>query len=241
MNNRNYVELDELIQRNYSVDTGRFISRGWEIFKQNLGGFIGFLLVSLLINIGLALIPLAGSIASAIISGPLNAGNFIVAFKIGKRQQVTFSDFFKGFQNSYFLNLFLATLVIGLFIGASFLPFALMIVLGVQMGVRPIILGLLGILLIAPGIYLAIAYIFTVPLIVGKKMEFWPAMEASRKLITKKWTSFFGFSLVLTLINFAGVLLCGVGLLFTAPLTICAIAAAYESIVGLPVFDPSQA
>jgi uncharacterized membrane protein len=102
-------------------------------------------------------------------------------------------------------------------------------------------LGLLGILLIAPGIYLAIAYIFTVPLIVGKKMEFWPAMEASRKLITKKWTSFFGFSLVLTLINFAGVLLCGVGLLFTAPLTICAIAAAYESIVGLPVFDPSQA
>jgi uncharacterized membrane protein len=58
-------------------------------------------------------------------------------------------------------------------------------------------------------------------------------MEASRKLITKNWFSFFGFGLVLFLINLGGALLLGVGLLVTIPISACAVAAAYADIVGL--------
>ncbi len=43
---------------------------------------------------------------------------------------------------------------------------------------------------------------------------------------------FIGFILVLGLINIAGFLSLIVGLLFTAPLTGCAMIAAYEDIVG---------
>jgi uncharacterized membrane protein len=96
-------------------------------------------------------------------------------------------------------------------------------------------LGLVG------AIYLGVSYFFAIPLVIGRRMEFWPAMEASRKLVSKNWFSVFGFGFVLGLINFGGALLCFVGLLITVPLTTCAIAAAYERIIGLPSFDPSQA
>jgi len=84
-----------------------------------------------------------------------------------------------------------------------------------------------------PGIYLGVAYSFTTALIVDRKFDFWEAMETSRKVISKRWFSFFGFVLVLVLINIVGALLLGVGLLFTIPLTMCAIAAAYQDILGL--------
>lgn len=58
-------------------------------------------------------------------------------------------------------------------------------------------------------------------------------METSRKLITKKWFSFFGLLLLLFLLNLGGAILLGVGLLVTIPLSVCIIAAAYEDIVGL--------
>ncbi|MGC8713456.1 MAG: hypothetical protein ACP5RH_13795 [Leptodesmis sp.] len=74
---------------------------------------------------------------------------------------------------------------------------------------------------------------FALPFAVAQRMDFWTAMEASRKLITKNWFSFFGFALVLFLMNVAGALLLGVGLLVSIPLSFCAIAAAYADIVGL--------
>ena len=88
-------------------------------------------------------------------------------------------------------------------------------------------------LLILPGIYLAVAYLFAQPLVIDKGADFWQAMETSRKLITKKWFSFFGLLLVLFLLNLAGAILLGVGLLVTIPLSSCILAAAYEDIVGL--------
>ena len=48
------------------------------------------------------------------------------------------------------------------------------------------------ILLVLPGIYLSIAYIFTLPLIVDKGMDVWDAMELSRKTVTKHWFKVFG-------------------------------------------------
>ena len=203
--------LEGILQKSYTVKISQYIGSGWKTFKKNPGGFVGFTLVAILINIAIAIVsqsvPLE-SFISLLISGPLNAGFLIVAFKILKNRATTFGDFFRGFNN--YLPLFLVSLVSSVVIAIGFL------------------------LLIIPSIYLAVAYIFALPLVLEKKMNFWDGMEFSRKLISKNWFSFLGFAFVLVLLNLAGVLLLGVGLLVTIPISACAIAAAYADIVGLP-------
>ena len=112
--------IESLIQNGYSTDIGSYLSRGWELFKRNVGGFIGYAALLGLINIGFmllggvvdwgrepeqspsALASLLNGISS-VISIPLQAGSYIVAFKLAKQRPTTFSDFFRGF--NYFLPL----------------------------------------------------------------------------------------------------------------------------------------
>lgn len=74
------------------------------------------------------------------------------------------------------------------------------------------------IFLILPGIYLSIAYAFTLPLIADKNMDVWKAMELSRKTVTQHWFKVFGLMLLLGLIMGAGVLTFGIGLIWAVPL-----------------------
>ncbi len=145
---------------------------------------------------------------------PLTAGYYIFIFRMIKDEPAEFGDFFKGF--NYFLPIVISSLLVGIFVAIG------------------------TILLILPGIYLAVAYLFVMPFIVDKEMHFWQAMEISRKLISKNWFSFFGFILLLALLNFAGALLLLVGLLVTIPWTMCALAAAYADIVGLERAEGEQ-
>jgi hypothetical protein len=205
--------------RDYTFKTGQYFSRGWEIFKANALPFVGFTALTIGIFVALSLLPYpfgsgnpeaeqyGGNIVSNILSPLLGAGAYIVALQTARNRPTSFGDFFKGFNRV--LPLLLLAIVSSLLIGLGFF------------------------LLIIPGIYLAVAYFFNVPLLLDKNLDFWSAMEASRKVVTKKWFAFFGFGLLLTLLNTGGVLLLGVGLLVTLPLTVCIIVAAYEDIVGL--------
>ncbi|WP_373028795.1 hypothetical protein [Sulfurovum sp.] len=74
------------------------------------------------------------------------------------------------------------------------------------------------VLLILPGIYLSIAYVFTLPLIVDKEMDVWDAMELSRKAVTKHWFKVFGLFFLLSLIMALGALAFGIGLIWAVPL-----------------------
>lgn len=99
--------------------------------------------------------------------------------------------------------------------------------------VGSLLIGLGFVLLIIPGIYLLVAYFFATSLVIEKRFDFWTALETSRKLVTKQWFSFFGFNILLFLLNLGGLLLFGIGALVTFPLTFCIVVAAYEDIVGL--------
>jgi hypothetical protein len=255
--NRN--QLNEIIQRPYSINISQFLRRGWQIFAQYAGGFIGFWFITIVIGAVLGNFSIFGLIANVIISGILSAGFLFVSFKIAKGNQVEFGDFFKGFKNTYFLPLFLANLVLQFFVGtlyfASIVSFLIVLYDNVRKIVNsapsspsanamqlpellippaltPVFL-ILGLLLLLSAIYFGVAYSFAIPLIVDKKIGFWDALETSRQLITKKWFSVFGFFLLLFLINLAGILFLFVGIILTIPFTINAVAAAYESIVGL--------
>lgn len=209
------TSAQSIADRDYSLKIGEYFSRGWDLFKQYALPFVGFLFLVVIIGGMLSRLPYPlglnedrqGGIVNSIISPILTAGFYIVAFKLAKGQSASFSDFFRGFNN--FLQIFLVSLVGGLLIALGF------------------------VLLIIPGIYLTVAYFFGISLVIEKRFDFWTALETSRKLVTKRWFSFFGFSLLLFLLNLGGALLFVIGLLITVPLTFCVIVAAYEDIIGL--------
>ena len=143
---------------------------------------------------------------SFIIQGPLTAGFHIYTMKKMERRTADFGDFFKGF--NFFVPTLVAFLLISLFT------------------------GLASLLCIIPGLVVAAMYNFTYLFIVDKRMEFWPAMQASHAVVKNDYFGFTMFVLLAILVNILGFLCCVVGMLVTYPLTIAAITVAYKELVG---------
>ncbi len=80
-----------------------------------------------------------------------------------------------------------------------------------------IVVGIM--LLIIPGIYLAISYTFAYPLIVDKGLGVWEAMELSRKTVTKQWFKFFGLAIATGVIVLISAIPLGIGLIWSIPTT----------------------
>jgi uncharacterized membrane protein len=190
-----------------SLPLGDYFKTGWGLFTQYPGGFVGFCLLYLLIQAILNSIPYLGAVVSFAVSTPLLMGNFIVSAKLLHGQTPEFRDFFEGFQ--YFLPLLLLSLVAGVFIAIG------------------------TILFIIPGLYLIVAYMFASYLVVDRRQDFWPAMELSRRTVNPRWFGYFALALLVVLLNLAGAVALGVGLLVTIPLSFCAVTAAYADIFGL--------
>ena len=88
-------------------------------------------------------------------------------------------------------------------------------------------------LLIFPGIYLSIAYIFTWPLIVEKGLSPWQALEASRKAITHCWFRSLGLFTLLSLLMILATFALLIGLLWAIPLMMLAYGVLYRIIFGV--------
>ena len=189
------------------IQPGKYLREGWELFKQNAGGFIGFALVFFIIQAILGYLPRVGGLISLAISGPLYAGFYLVCAKQLQRQTPVFQDFFTGF--NFFLPLLVLTVISSILI----------------------LLGL--VLLILPGIFLMVCYLFAAMIVIDRRLDFWPAMELSRRTVQPQWFGFFVFLLLLVLINLGGAALLGLGLLVSLPVSACAVTAAYHDIFGL--------
>ncbi|MEM7369343.1 MAG: hypothetical protein AAF587_12140 [Bacteroidota bacterium] len=207
----NSSHIDNLVEHGYEFSLGDYLNRGWELVRQEIGSYVGFTAIVFFGALIISLIPFVGSLALMIVGPPLYAGYFIYTRKVATGEERTFNDFFSGFDMT--LQLVLLGIVGGILIGFGFL------------------------LLIIPGIYLAVAYTLGNQLIIFEKMEFWPALEASRKIVTKNWGNFFLMSIVLGLIALAGTLVLFVGLLVAIPFMYCVMYAAYEDIVGFSGSD----
>jgi len=86
-------------------------------------------------------------------------------------------------------------------------------------GLLVYIMTLLGfVLLIIPGIYLSVAYVFTLPLVADKGLGAWDAMELSRKAVNKQWFKIAGVMGMLSIIFLLGILTLGIGLIWAIPL-----------------------
>jgi hypothetical protein len=194
----------EVLLQDYRIGIGDCIGRAWELIKRDFWFLVGASFVAGLIGAG-GFIPYLGAVASLIIGGPMMGGLNALYLKKIRGQSANFGDIFLGFGPAF------ASLL------GAFLICMLLSTAGVM-------------LCILPGIYLAVSWVFTIPLVIDKRMGFWEAMELSRKVVTKHWWKVFGLVIVLGLLGIAGLLVCIVGVFVAGAIGQIAILYAYEDI-----------
>ncbi len=95
------------------------------------------------------------------------------------------------------------------------------------------VLTSLGLMLfILPGIYLSIAYTFTLPLIAEKDFGPWQAMETSRRAVTRHWFAVFATVVVMWIILFLSMFTI-IGIIWTVPMMLISIGIMYREIFGI--------
>lgn len=238
---------EDIFNRDYDLDIGRCVGDGWNLLKNNFATIFGGVAIFMLIQIGigaLGQIPIAGilvSLGSLIIYGPLMGGLYYFILKNIRGQPAEIGDIFVGFRLA-FGQLLLGYIVVALLTGVSALPGMAIMAFPVIMMIRhhtaeagPVLMATLGfIIMIIPVIYLSVSWMFSLPLIIDKGMEFWPAMRASRKMVGKHWWLVFGLVVVCGLVNLVGFLACCVGIFISIPIVFGAMMYAYESIFSAP-------
>src|SRR5437588_13084725 len=131
------------------------------------------------------------------IQGALIAGFHIFTMKKLMGRPAEFGDLFKGF--NYFVPTLVASILIGLFTFVGTLA------------------------CIIPGLVVAAMYKFTYLFIIDKRMDFWPAMQASHSIVKQDYFGFTMFLLALIGINILGALCLVIGVFVSIPVTIAAI------------------
>jgi uncharacterized membrane protein len=158
-----------------------------------------------------------------------------------RRQPADVGDIFAGFRLA-FGQLLLGYIVTAILTGVSALPGLAIMAFPIYTMVQhhapeagPLLLATLGfIVAVIPATYFSVGWMYSLPLIIDKQMEFWPAMSASRQMVGKHWWLVFGLVVVVGLINLVGFCACCVGLFFSLPLGLGAIVYAYECIFSAP-------
>ena len=186
-------------------DTKESFIKAWELFKSQALLHVLYMLFILSIQ-GLTVIYFQKYmiVYSALLAPPLYSGFFLVANRISRGEPVIYPDFFGGFQ--------------------FWLPLVVISLLGQVL----VALGLFA--LVIPGVYLAVCYLFSLLMAIFGGVDVWSAMEWSRKLITRNWWQFFALLLILIVINLAGLVLLGIGLLITFPMTLLVLYVIFEDL-----------
>jgi glycerophosphoryl diester phosphodiesterase family protein len=193
----------EYLRRGTVVDIGSAVSRGWALVRDNMAVLIGATVLGWLITVGLAFVPVVGWAVGFVLLGGLD---YMFLRRI-RGEEVLIGDLFAGF-NIALINLVLVGLIKAVLTGVGLL------------------------LCILPGIYLGVGYVFALPLVIDKKMDFWPAMEVSRQVVHQHWWSVFLLVIVVGLIAFAGCIVCFVGMLISVPVASAALMFVYEDLFG---------
>ena len=196
------VLAEETLARDVHLDILSCLGRGWDRMISDFWSIVG---VSTLVWL---LIGAASSVyVGIILNGPLLGGLFWYYLKLIRGERAELPDAFAGFSPA-FLQLMILSLVSGLLVG----------------------LGLM--LCLIPGIYLQVAWSLALPLAMDKRLDFWSAMEVSRKVASKYWWQFFGLLLLWLVLQVVGTMACLVGVFVTVTFGGLAYAYAYEDLFG---------
>jgi uncharacterized membrane protein len=202
-----------MTQTRREIDLGRWITSGWKLIR---GELLGYMLAALIWAVVLLIAFNITWLMGALLAGPLTAGFFLMAANHLRGGRLLMGDLFQAFGRFLPLTLASILLVIALSIGA--------------------------VLCVLPALFIAGLYLFTFLLIIDRELDFWEAMETSRRIASKDYLEFTLFVLVLLVLNLAGVMALVIGVLVTIPLSFAAVTCAYNELVGLapePALPPS--
>jgi hypothetical protein len=223
-----------LEEQDYELDIGRCISRSWELVKNNFWPVVGVSTLILILIVGF------GQIIGLFTRPVINAMITQHQFSVGGISFVVLLNILATPVNivltagllKYFLMLIRGEPAT---VGDAFSGFGPMIGQLLLLGLVMNLLILIGLVLcVIPGIFLQVAWLFSVPLVIDRQMNFWNAMELSRKMVCKHWFMVFAFLIVYGLVVMAGIIACCIGILVTVPIGLGAWMYAYETIFSRP-------
>ena len=263
----------DFLNRDYEMDIGGCVSRGWTTYKEHFGTLFVSFIVAVVVILG-ALMVLGGIVGLVVVaagqslvvrevsnlivaallclvSGPMMGGVYKVYLKALRKQTPSVNDAFSGFGAKY-KNLVLGNLIVSMTSALWMLPYRwvsdskIMPILLQMQHAQPADLqtlltqmidastSSLPVLLVTmiPLTYFSVNMQFTVPLIMDKQLGAWEAVKASWKMVHRHWWYMFGMTVVVGLVLISGVVGCCIGVIFTVPLAIAAMMAAYEIIFG---------
>lgn len=250
-------------RQDLQTPVGPILEQAWAAFVREPGPLIGVVLVLMLlqfaaglVGMGLGLvIPFASVAVGVLVAGPLSVGIQWMILEWHRGRPLQMANAFRVFGPRY------GTLVMGQVVQAAVLfAAAVPMIAGlVAMGIAAWMirqdpeawpLGLqLGLLLGGAGLglagmlvyfYLLVAWLFAPLLILDKGMEFWDAMQLSRRVAYRHPWGFSWFLLVASVVAVSGLLLCGVGIVVTFPLGIQMLALAYQRQYGALREQPAR-
>lgn len=215
--------LDQAIAGEFDFDIGDIMREAWGLVDGSkqviLGGFavmIGLSLASGVVSsvaegsdsgfmqLGSGLF----SLFTTVITYPISAGIVVYTIKRAAGDtSASFDDVFAYFGKT--LPLFVLSVVQGLLTMLGFL------------------------LLVLPGIYLAIAYMMGGTLLVVRDLGIWESLETSRKALTNCWFRLLGLGVLLALIVIVGgSVTLGIGLIWLVPFSWLCLGVAYRNVFG---------
>jgi uncharacterized membrane protein len=153
-------------------------------------------------------------IGSFLVAGPLLAGLFVAVRRKMLEGRTDIGDLFAGF--NLFIDSFLVFILSGIFC-----------LIGLAFCILPVLIAMA-------------LYLFPYLYLVDRRVAFWDAMEASRKVVLQHLGGYVVFVFLLLLLNLFGLMVMGVGVLFTIPVSVAAVAVAYKESVGFS-HTPQQA
>ncbi|WP_313502248.1 beta-carotene 15,15'-monooxygenase [Kaistella carnis] len=233
-----FQEFDQPIGPEKS--TGAIISHAFDIYKGVFLYAVGALLISLVISFLIQ--PLSGFNSSELVeeiqtspetlsttmwsipgfkayyglSGlvsllmtPLYVGVIYVANKYNLKEPMSFSDMFIGFKQN-FLNIIIYALISSIVIGISFT------------------------LCVIPAFFVVPFFMLGYPILLFENASFSEALSKSFTIAKDNYGTFLGASALGILISFAGVFLCGIGIVFTALFLMVVMYSTYCAFCGRP-------
>ncbi len=241
--------FEQVLRDGYEFKFDQYLGKGWDLFRKGAGPLIGFYVIVIVSILVLSFIPFV-SILSGFLQSAFIAGIYIFLRNLLVKKE-NFNQLFEGFNS--FGNIAVFVIVRFLF----FLPFLVLLFTVVfpmslfidliagnidsQFFAEELALSFEGnlgtiffvyFILIIGAIYIYMSYVFVLPLIVDAKMDFWQAMETSRKVIGKKFFMFLLMFIVLGIIAIVGTAItCFLGIFVVFPYIYCVIFAAYDDIL----------
>ncbi|MBK8610295.1 MAG: hypothetical protein IPL84_10190 [Chitinophagaceae bacterium] len=244
--------LTELQTDHSTFSIGEAMSDGWKLVSKNLGYYILGGIIAVAISAGVGIIPIVGGVANNLILSPcLMAGAIYVTWRISKGIAWTdFGEMFKGFN---FLSpimissiiQFAATFILGILFLLNYLDEMKEIfqlaqgadAFNNQEELKSLVLKLftgefvvLFLLLMLAILLISVIWVFKIHFIVIYNMQAWPAMDMSRKLASRNFLSLIALFIVLGVLILISAIPCGIGLLFSLPLSIGAVYSAFAQI-----------